>query len=67
MKPLASQDTSQLRLYNCTQVLKILATSRSAWYAGIKAGIYPPGIKLGRRSRRWSSDQIEKLIQDLSK
>lgn len=36
--------------------------SASSWWAGIKAGIYPPGIKLSPRVTVWSEDDIDALI-----
>lgn len=59
--------TNSTRLHNLHQVLSILGISRSAWYAGIQSGIYPTGLKLGKRSRRWTSEEIEMLIKGLSK
>lgn len=45
------------------QVLEIFPVSKSAWYAGIKAGIYPKPNKLGQRSSAWSSESIRALIE----
>jgi len=59
--------TNSTRLHNIHHVLDILTISRSAWYAGIQSGIYPAGLKLGKRSRRWTSEEIELLIKELSK
>lgn len=44
------------------QVLAIFPVSRSAWWAGIKAGKYPAGEKLGPRTTAWRVDAIRKLI-----
>lgn len=47
------------------QILKILPVSRSAWWNGIKSGLYPPGIKLGHRTRVWRFEEIENLMAKL--
>jgi predicted DNA-binding transcriptional regulator AlpA len=39
--------------------------SRSAWYAGIKAGLYPQGVKLGQRSIAWRYSDIAALLERL--
>jgi prophage regulatory protein len=36
--------------------------SKSHWYAGIKAGVYPPPIKLSPRVAVWRLSDIEALI-----
>lgn len=38
--------------------------SKSTWYAGIKAGIYPAPVSLGPRSKAWRSSDIDALIAD---
>ncbi len=40
-----------------------IPVSRSAWYAGIKAGLYPQGIKLGQRSIAWRYSDIAALLK----
>ena len=42
-----------------------IPVSRSAWYAGIKAGFYPQGIKLGQRSIAWRYSDIAALVKRL--
>jgi prophage regulatory protein len=46
------------------QVLKIIPVSRSTWWAGVKRGIYPAPIKLGRRITAWKASDIQRLIDD---
>lgn len=45
------------------KVLLLIPISRSAWYAGIKAKIYPPGVKLSPRTTAWKLSDIQKLIK----
>lgn len=47
-------------------VLQHIPVSRSAWFAGIKKGIYPKQIKLSARSVAWDVIAIRKLIDNLS-
>jgi len=44
----------------------LIPVCRSAWYEGIRAGIYPKGVLLGRgrRTRAWSVDSIRALIAE---
>ena len=46
------------------QVLEVYPVSKSAWWAGVKTGIYPASVKLGPRTTAWSVDSILKLIED---
>jgi|AntAceMinimDraft_1070359.scaffolds.fasta_scaffold20105_2 predicted DNA-binding transcriptional regulator AlpA len=62
----SNSNTKNSSLNALPVVMERLGISRSAWYAGIKAGIYPQGLKLGKRSRRWTDDQIEQVIRGLS-
>ena len=39
--------------------------SRSKWYAGMKNGLYPQPIKVGRMSL-WLASDIQKLIDQLA-
>ena len=43
-------------------VLQVFPVSRSAWWAGIKAGRYPTGVKLGPRTTAWTTEDIQQLI-----
>lgn len=43
----------------------IIPISQAAWYAGVKAGLYPAGILIGPRTRAWSVDSIRELIKRL--
>ena len=44
-------------------VLTVYPVSRSAWYEGIKQGIYPAPVPLGRRSVGWSRAAIRALVE----
>ena len=44
-------------------VLTVYPVSRSAWYEGIKQGVYPAPIPLGRRSVGWSRAAIRALVE----
>ncbi len=45
------------------QVLALIPISRSAWWAGIRAGKYPAGLKLGRKTTVWRAEDIRALIE----
>jgi prophage regulatory protein len=44
----------------------VLPISRSTFYAGIKAGRYPPPKRLGPRVSVWSKSEIDDLCRQLS-
>ena len=45
------------------QVLAIIPISRSAWWAGIREGKFPQGIKLGSKTTVWRAEDIRNLIE----
>lgn len=49
-----------LRLW---QVLLLIPISKSSWYAGIKAGIYPPPEKLGPKTSVWPYRKIRPILE----
>jgi len=40
----------------------IFPVGNSTWWAGIKEGRYPAGVKLGARATGWRVEDIRKLI-----
>jgi predicted DNA-binding transcriptional regulator AlpA len=44
-------------------VLSLFPVSRSTWWAGISAGRFPKGVKLGPRITAWKVEDIRKLIE----
>jgi prophage regulatory protein len=40
----------------------LIPISKSSWWAGIKAGKYPAGVKLGPRTTAWTVESIHTLI-----
>lgn len=52
-------DTGFVRL---PVVLALIPVSRSAWWAGIKAGRYPRPVKLSDRTTAWRAEDIRDLI-----
>ena len=58
---------STLGFYRLPAVLDRVPVSRSAWWAGIKAGRYPPGVKIGPRTTAWCCSDIHELCARLEK
>ena len=56
-------ETGFLRL---PQILAVIPISKSAWWAGVKSGKYPPSVKLGKRTTCWKAHDIRILIEKLS-
>ena len=44
------------------QILSLIPISRSAWWAGIREGKFPQGIKLGSKTTVWRAEDIRALI-----
>jgi predicted DNA-binding transcriptional regulator AlpA len=51
------------RLLRINQVLELIPLSRTAWYNGIRSGLFPQPIRLGSRSVFWRLSDIERLIE----
>ncbi|PCJ99167.1 MAG: transcriptional regulator [Zetaproteobacteria bacterium] len=43
-------------------VLKVFPVSKSTWWAGIKDGRFPKGVKLSDKITAWRVDDIRELI-----
>jgi prophage regulatory protein len=41
----------------------IIPVGKTSWYEGIKAGKYPPPIKLGPRTSVWRAEDIRALLE----
>lgn len=52
-------ETGFLRL---PEVLRFYPVSKSTWWAGVKSGRYPKGVKLGERVTAWRVEDIRALI-----
>ena len=40
----------------------VIPVSRSSWWAGVKSGRYPQGVRIGKRTTAWRVDDIRALI-----
>ena len=47
------------------QVLQIIPVGKSTWWAGIRSGRYPKGVKLGPRTTAWRVEDIRQLLHEL--
>lgn len=47
------------------QVLSYIPVGKSSWWAGIKEGRYPKGVKLGPRTTAWRCEDIAALLDSL--
>jgi len=52
--------TGYLRL---PEVLRYFPVGKTTWYAGIKKGIYPSGVKLSERVTAWRCEDLCALIE----
>ena len=47
-------------------VLRFIPVSASAWWEGVRKGLYPQPVKLGPRTTAWRAEDIRALIERLS-
>jgi prophage regulatory protein len=64
-------DTGFLRLKQIigdkkTNIPALIPISRSAWWLGVRTGVYPKGVKLGPRTTAWRVEAIRALIATTS-
>ena len=53
------QDQGFLRL---PAILKLVPVGKSTWWAGVRAGRFPKGVKLGPNTTAWRAEDIMKLV-----
>ena len=63
MKKIVIPNEGYMRL---PAILSVFPVSRSTWWAGISAGRFPKGFKLGPRITAWKVEDIRRLIETLS-
>lgn len=56
-----SRLSSDCRLLRLHDVLKILAVSRSTFYANVRRGTYPQPVRIGLRAVAWREREIVAL------
>lgn len=49
------------------QVLALFPVSKSTWWKGIAEGRYPAPVKLGERVSAWRAEDINALIETVSR
>ena len=47
------------------QILTVIPISESTWWAGVRSGEYPAGLKHGR-CRLWTVEEIRELIERIA-
>ena len=55
----ALPETGFLRL---SDVLRIVPVCRTAWYNGVKSGLFPQPVALGKRARGYRVEDVRALI-----
>lgn len=49
-------------LLRINEVLRRIPVSRAAWYEGIKLGLYPRPVRIGKRTVAWRETDINAAI-----
>jgi len=53
----------KLGLLRISQVLELIPIGKSTWWAGVKEGRFPKGVKFGPNTTVWRVEDIENLIK----
>lgn len=61
------KNNQERTLLKLKEVLEIYPISKTSWYEGIRIGLYPPPIRLGKKTVAWRSTDIEAAINELNK
>lgn len=48
------------------EILSVIPVSATTWWAGVRDGRYPKGIKLSARCTAWRAEDIRALIDNIS-
>ncbi len=62
-EPLCPQTQKFLRL---PAVLELFPVGKSTWWAGVRKGRFPKGVKLGPNTTAWRIEDIQQLIATFS-
>lgn len=46
-------------------ILKIFPVSKTTWWAGVKTGRFPAGVKLSEKCTAWRVEDIRNLIESV--
>lgn len=67
MAQATQQQLPQTGFVRLPQVLAVIPVSRSTWWAWVKSGKAPKGVKLGPRITAWPAESIRALIDQAAK
>ena len=54
------------RLLRLRDVLALLPIGRTTFYEGIRSGLYPKPIRLGKRTAAWREDELNEYISRMN-
>lgn len=63
---MSTRSLPEMGFMRLEQVLKVFPVGRSSWWAGIKDGRYPRGVKLSQGVTAWKVDDIRALIERIN-
>lgn len=67
MTKTAVPSSARDRLIRLPEVLQLIPVSRSAFYAGMKLGIYPKPKRIGKRTVAWSEAEAQACIAEMNR
>ncbi len=56
------QEETLGRLLRLPEVLKLFPISRAAWFEGVRAGLYPRPVRIGRRAVAYRERDVRQLL-----
>lgn len=63
MSPITTHIASRECLLRIHEVLQRIPISRTSLYDGIKVGLYPAPVRIGKRTVAWRESEIDALIK----
>jgi len=65
MRSTAQQNLPEAGFVRLPQILAVIPIGKSSWWAGIRAGRFPQGIKIAPRTTAWHVEDIRELIKSI--
>lgn len=56
-------ELSEAGFLRLPQVLKLFPVCKSTWWAGVRDGMYPKPVKLGKRCTAWRVSDVRAMIE----
>lgn len=62
-RPLAAPILPEVGFVRLSDILRVLPIGRSTWWAWVKTGKAPAGVKIGANTTAWRAEEIRELLR----